>query len=62
MKASKPMIDRYTWYETIGIYAGIAVFLFFVLSPFIEGFLVSLKPLALLLSDSKSGKEESGGR
>lgn len=50
MKASKPMIDRYRWYELIGIYAGIALFLFFVLAPFIEGFLVSLKPLSLLFS------------
>ena len=54
MKTSKPMIDRYTWYETIGIYAGIAVFLFFVLAPFIEGFLVSLKPLSLLFSSPYS--------
>jgi multiple sugar transport system permease protein len=60
MKASKPMIDRYTWYETIGIYAGIAVFLFFVLSPFIEGFLVSLKPLALLFSSPYSFWPENG--
>lgn len=60
MKASKPMIDRYTWYETIGIYAGIAVFLFFVLAPFIEGFLVSLKPLALLFSSPYSFWPENG--
>ncbi|KRA96891.1 ABC transporter permease [Devosia sp. Root685] len=44
------MIDRYQWYEITALYAGIAVFLFFVLSPFIEGFLVSLKPLAQLFS------------
>lgn len=60
MKASKPMIDRYTWYETIGIYAGVAVFLFFVLAPFIEGFLVSLKPLALLFSSPYSFWPENG--
>ncbi len=48
--ASKPMIDRYKWYEVLGLYLGIAVFLFFVLAPFIEGFLVSLKPLAQLFS------------
>jgi multiple sugar transport system permease protein len=54
MKASKPMIDRYRWYELIGIYAGIALFLFFVLAPFIEGFLVSLKPLSLLFSSPYS--------
>jgi multiple sugar transport system permease protein len=49
-RSTKPMIDRYKWYEVVGLYAGIAVFLFFVLSPFIEGFLVSLKPLAQLFS------------
>lgn len=54
MKASKPMIDRYRWYELIGIYAGITLFLFFVLAPFIEGFLVSLKPLSLLFSSPYS--------
>ena len=47
---TKPMIDRYKWYEVVGLYLGIAVFLFFVLAPFIEGFLVSLKPLAQLFS------------
>ncbi|RYE58512.1 MAG: carbohydrate ABC transporter permease, partial [Hyphomicrobiales bacterium] len=44
------MIDRYSLIETVAIYVGIAVFLFFVLAPFIEGFLVSLKPLAQLFS------------
>lgn len=48
--SAKPMIDRYKWYEVAAIYAGIAVFLFFVLAPFIEGFLVSLKPLSQLFS------------
>ncbi len=47
---TKPMIDRYTLVEIIAIYAGIALFLFFVLAPFIEGFMVSLKPLGLLFS------------
>lgn len=42
------MINRYRWYEIVGIYCGIAVFLTFVLAPFVEGFLVSLKPLSLL--------------
>jgi multiple sugar transport system permease protein len=50
VRTAKPMIDRYKWYEYAAIYLGIAVFLFFVLSPFIEGFLVSLKPLAQLFS------------
>lgn len=49
-RPAKAMIDRYHWYEVAALYAGIAVFLFFVLSPFIEGFLVSLKPLAQLFS------------
>jgi ABC-type Fe3+ transport system permease subunit len=46
----KPMIDRYSTLETVGIYLGIFVFLFYCLSPFIEGFLVSLKPISLLFS------------
>jgi multiple sugar transport system permease protein len=45
-----PMIDRYRWWETAGIYLGLVVFLLFVLAPFIEGFLVSLKPLDHLFS------------
>ena len=49
-RAARSMIDRYQWYEVAAIYLGIAVFLFFVLAPFIEGFLVSLKPLAQLFS------------
>jgi multiple sugar transport system permease protein len=44
------MINRYKWYEIIGIYCGIFVFLCFVLAPFVEGFLVSLKPLSQLFS------------
>lgn len=48
--AARPMIDRYSLLEVIGLYVGIAIFLFFVLAPFIEGFLVSLKPLAQLFS------------
>ena len=39
---------------------GIAVLLFFVLAPFIEGFLVSLKPLALLFSSPYSFWPENG--
>ena len=34
----------------VAIYAGIFLFLFFLLAPFIEGFLVSLKPLSQLFS------------
>ena len=54
MKPSKPMIDRYKWYEAVGIYLGIFCLLFFVMAPFIEGFLVSLKPLSLLFSSPYS--------
>jgi multiple sugar transport system permease protein len=50
MKQPPMLIHRYTWYEMIGIYAGILVFLTFVLAPFVEGFLVSLKPLSQLFS------------
>lgn len=44
------MVDRYRWWEVIGVYVGIFIFLFFMLAPFIEGFLVSLKPLSQLFS------------
>jgi multiple sugar transport system permease protein len=50
MTDKNAMINRYRWYEIVGIYCGIAVFLSFVLAPFVEGFLVSLKPLSLLFS------------
>ena len=43
-------IHHYRWYELIAIYAGLLVFLGFVLAPFVEGFLVSLKPLDHLFS------------
>ena len=49
-RSKRAMIDRYKWYELVAMYAGMAVFLFFSLAPFIEGFLVSLKPLAQLFS------------
>jgi len=39
------MINKYKWYEKVGIYLGIAVFLTFILAPFFEAFLVSLRPL-----------------
>ncbi|MBZ9936529.1 carbohydrate ABC transporter permease [Mesorhizobium sp. BR1-1-16] len=50
MSSGRPMIDRYRWYEYVAIYVGMFLFLGFVLSPFIEGFLVSLKPLTHLFS------------
>ncbi|GHA24369.1 ABC transporter permease [Devosia pacifica] len=59
-RSQKAMIDRYTWYEVVGIYAGIALFLIFVLAPFIEGFLVSLKPLAQLFSTPYNFIPENG--
>lgn len=59
-KDDTPMIDRYRWWEVIGIYAGIFVFLFFLLSPFLEGFLVSLKPLAQLFSSPYRFWPENG--
>lgn len=54
------MIDRYRWWEIIGIYAGIALFLFFLLAPFIEGFIVSLRPLSQLFSSPYSFFPENG--
>lgn len=60
VRTARPMIDRYRWYEIVGLYAGMAVFLFFVLSPFIEGFLVSLKPLAQLFSTPYSFIPKNG--
>jgi multiple sugar transport system permease protein len=59
-KAVRAMIDRYTWYEYAAIYAGIFVFLFFVLAPFIEGFMVSLKPLSALFSSPYSFWPKNG--
>ncbi|GGD99263.1 ABC transporter permease [Aureimonas endophytica] len=55
-----PSINRYRWYEIIAIYAGILVFLAFLLAPFLEGFLVSLKPLSLLFSSPYRFWPENG--
>jgi multiple sugar transport system permease protein len=60
MSDKNAMINRYTWYEIVGIYCGIAVFLIFVLAPFVEGFLVSLKPLSLLFSSPYKFWPENG--
>jgi len=60
VRSTKAMIDRYKWYEVVAMYAGMAVFLFFVLAPFIEGFLVSLKPLSQLFSTPYSFLPENG--
>ncbi|MCA0400930.1 MAG: carbohydrate ABC transporter permease [Proteobacteria bacterium] len=56
----RAMIDKYRWHETLLIYCGIFLFLAFVLSPFIEGFLVSLKPLSLLFSSPYKFWPENG--
>ncbi len=56
----QPLINRYKWHEIVGIYLGILVFLCFVLAPFVEGFLVSLKPLSLLFSSPYNFWPENG--
>ena len=57
---SAAAIKRYRWHELLGIYAGTAVFLVFLLAPFVEGFLVSLKPLSLLFSSPYRFWPENG--
>lgn len=44
------MINKYRWFEKLGIYCGIAVFLTFILAPFFEAFLVSLRPWREIVS------------
>ncbi|WP_421724329.1 carbohydrate ABC transporter permease [Bauldia sp.] len=44
------MINKYRWWEYVLIYAGIAVFLVFVLAPFVEAFVVSMRPIDGLFS------------
>ena len=44
------MINRYRWWEYVLIYAGIAVFLIFLLAPFVEAFVVSMRPINRLFS------------
>ncbi|MBT9369680.1 carbohydrate ABC transporter permease [Rhizobium sp. CSW-27] len=60
MKEPAQLINRYKWYEILGIYCGIFVFLSFVLAPFVEGFLVSLKPLSQLFSSPYRFVPENG--
>ncbi|MDR7142264.1 carbohydrate ABC transporter permease [Rhizobium sp. BE258] len=60
MRTPHLLINRYKWYEIVGIYAGILVFLTFVLAPFGEGFLVSLKPLSQLFSSPYRFIPENG--
>lgn len=40
------MINRYRWWELALIYTGMAAFLIFLLAPFVEAFMVSLRPLS----------------
>lgn len=54
------MIDRYSKVETVAIYAGVVLFLTFLLAPFLEGFLVSLKPLSQLFTTPYSFWPENG--
>jgi len=44
------MIDRYRWWHYVLIYSGLAGFLFFILAPFVEAFLVSMRPLNSLFT------------
>jgi multiple sugar transport system permease protein len=44
------MINRYSWWEYVLIYTGLALFLTFILAPFVEAFLVSMRPLDGLFS------------
>lgn len=60
MMKNNAMINRYRWWEVVLMYAGIFIFLFFMLAPFIEGFLVSLKPLGLLFSTPYKFIPENG--
>ena len=44
------MMDRYKWWQVVGIYAALAVFLGFILLPFVDMFKTSLRPLEHLFS------------
>ncbi len=44
------MINKYRWFEMVGIYCGITLFLTFILAPFLEAFLVSLRPWREIVS------------
>ena len=44
------MMDKYTLLQKIGIYVSIALFLLFMLLPFVEMFIASLRPLTHLFS------------
>ncbi len=44
------MINKYRWWELVLIYCGMAVFLTFILAPFLEAFMVSLRPITSIFS------------
>ena len=44
------MMDKYSLLQKIGIYISIALFLLFMLLPFVEMFIASLRPLTHLFS------------
>ena len=60
VKPPVPMIDCYPWYQMVLAYLGVALFLIFLLAPFLEGFLVSLKPLSQLFSSPYRFIPENG--
>ena len=44
------MMDKYTFLQKIGIYTSLALFILFMLLPFVEMFIASLRPLTHLFS------------
>ena len=44
------MMDKYSLLQKIGIYTSIAIFLLFMLLPFVEMFVASLRPLTHLFT------------
>ena len=44
------MMDKYTLLQKIGIYSSLALFILFMLLPFVEMFIASLRPLTHLFS------------
>ncbi len=44
------MINKYRWWEMLLIYCGITLLLIFLLAPFVEAFVVSLRPIQALRS------------
>ena len=55
------MMDKYTLLQKIGIYASIVVFITFMLLPFVEMFIASLRPLTHLFSRPKIPVGETMG-